>query len=147
MIELKLMKNFTVFIFLLTAGCVSIFRSIQTHPESYRNVNVYNDDGTLKAGEIAFLYLPAPGEEVDSVYLAGDMNGRQFAQTNYFMAGDGEGDFTVTIRLEAGDYGFKYLIDGDWVDRMSGISNRILPRSDDYELDRFSGGVAIIKVR
>lgn len=116
----------------------------------YQGLNVYNPDGTLKAGNITFVYIPAPGEGggtgIETVYVAGYFNGFRLGDTNFYMSRDEYGNFRLVVPLGAGTYGYSFVIDdSDWLD-MDRVAGRMLPEPSGYSADSFEHDNALIVV-
>ena len=102
--------------------------------------------GALKAGTITFKYIPEEGDEPESVYLAGDINGWNPSDPNYMMEQGKDGSFSVDIELDPGTYKYKYVIDGEWTQSMEDIADQIKPTPSSYVDDGFGGKNAVIEV-
>jgi pullulanase-type alpha-1,6-glucosidase len=66
--------------------------------------------GSAVADETTFTFVPPEGWAVESVSLRGSMNG--WGETA-MEAGD-DGNWSVTVELEPGEYEYKFFINGEW---------------------------------
>ncbi|NPV01950.1 MAG: hypothetical protein HPY53_11275 [Brevinematales bacterium] len=139
-----------IFIVLFITGCASIAKTIKDNPKSF---NQYNPDGTLKAGKITFVYIPDPGEKVDSVYIAGTFNQWNEGLPDYEFYRMENGNYKIELELPAGKYVYQYMINGNWLKYDAGtitggmetITNKIAPLPDSFYKDCFGGpGVVIV---
>ncbi|MGY4706393.1 glycogen-binding domain-containing protein [Candidatus Bipolaricaulota sp. J31] len=69
---------------------------------------------------VTFRYIPAPGETVTSVNVAGDFDGWNPSDAETAMTYDpATGEWSVTIYLTPGPHQYKYVINGSWPGNMA----------------------------
>jgi len=69
---------------------------------------------------VKFRYIPAPGETVNSVNVAGDFDGWTPNDSDTAMTYDAnKGEWSVTINIPPGPHQYKYVINGNWVGNMA----------------------------
>ncbi len=68
-------------------------------------------ESVYRAGEITFVYRG----EADNVTLAGVFSGWDPESEEYAMERMDDGSFEITLFLPAGEYQYKYVIDGVWI--------------------------------
>ena len=69
---------------------------------------------TVTADGVVFNFKPETGKP-QKVFLAGTFNEWKPDSAQYLMADDGSGTWTITIKLAAGTYQYKYVADGKWI--------------------------------
>jgi len=62
---------------------------------------------------IGLQYRPAAGTEPKRVYVAGDFNGWNGGKDEMIKGPDGT--FRISLALAAGEYGYKFVVDGEWI--------------------------------
>jgi len=68
------------------------------------------------ADGVVFNFKPDGGAKGKKIYLAGNFNDWKPDNSQYVMADDGGGTFTITVKLPPGTYQYKYVIDGTtWI--------------------------------
>ena len=102
------------------------------------------------AAEVTF-QIRAPG--AGEVYLAGSFNG--WSATDWPLADDGDGNWSIVKKLDAGAHQYKFVVDGSWMtdpenpeaqDDGYGGSNSLVtvasppPRDSEIRQWRYSGG-------
>jgi len=96
----------------------------------------------VKPGEkvsVTFSYTPSRREKatLEEVYLAGEMNGWD-AWGNELVKGE-DGVFRVTLELAPGTYQWKFLLNGNWIQNMETVADKISPKPDTYVNDPYGG--------
>jgi len=57
-----------------------------------------------------------PGGHPKKVFLAGNFNGWNPADANYLLKDDdGDGIYSITVKLAPGTYQYKFVADGSWI--------------------------------
>ncbi len=64
-------------------------------------------------GGVRFNYRPL--ERARRIYLAGSFNGWSPSDDYMLRDDDGDGVYSVTVRLEPGTYDYKFMVDGKWL--------------------------------
>ncbi len=150
---------------ILLAGCKTFwsYRDAYGHihlvRDRYRSFNAYNENGTLKAGEITFGYIPAQqradgnrynwdymDDGIQSVYVVGDFTEWNFSDMKYSMKKGDDGIWKVVIRMGPGKYFFKYVVNSQTISTMSEIEGRFFPAATAYHVDAFEWDMAVITV-
>ena len=85
--------------------------------------------------QVTFRYRPAGKPQ--QLVLAGSFNDWNVGKT-VMTDPDGDGEYTVTLLLPAGDYQYKFVADGNW------ITDRV--HADGYADDGFGGQNSVIRV-
>lgn len=103
-----------------------------------------NQKGTaLQAAEetvaVTFVYTPTRRERqtIEEVTVAGEFNNWDGWATP--MKRNEDGTFSVTVQLKRGTVQWKLLIDGNWVQNMETIADRIQPKPDRFIPDPYGG--------
>lgn len=103
-----------------------------------------NQKGTaLQTGdetvEVTFVYTPTRRERqtIEDVTVAGEFNNWDGWATP--MTRNEDGTFSVTVKLKRGTMQWKLLIDGNWVQNMETIADRIKPKPDRFIPDPYGG--------
>ncbi len=65
-----------------------------------------------KREAVKLVYVPEKGESPKSVGIAGDLNSWNPASTPMRLE---DGDWVVDLKLDPGDYPYKFVVDGEWV--------------------------------
>ncbi len=99
----------------------------------------------VSAGEVTFKFIPADGDEPESVYLASDFNGWNPSDPNYMLEEE-DGEFVIEVELDPGTYKFKYVIDGEWVQSMEDLGDQVQPTPTEYVDDGFGGKNAVLEI-
>jgi len=74
----------------------------------------------VSARAVTFRYVPAPGETVTSVNVAGDFDGWNDSDPATAMSYDpAKGEWSITLNLAPGPHQYKYVINGIWVGNMA----------------------------
>ena len=56
-----------------------------------------------------------PDSKANKIFLAGNFNGWKPDDENYLMKdADGDGIYSITVKLAAGSYQYKFVADGKW---------------------------------
>lgn len=66
------------------------------------------------ADGVVFNFKPETGKP-QKVFLAGTFNEWKPDNPQYLMTDDGTGTWTITVKLPAGTYQYKYVADGKWI--------------------------------
>ena len=70
----------------------------------------------VTADGVVFRFKPAAGSEPKTIYLSGSFNHWNPDNQRYLMREDqGDGVWSITIKLPPGTYLYKYVVDGRWV--------------------------------
>jgi pullulanase len=99
--------------------------------------------GGAAAKDVTFTFVPPQGMDVESVSLRGTMNG--WGETPMTVGDDG--NWSVTVDLEPGEYEYKFFINGKWPQDMESWEGG-LPVDDtaDGYVDDNNGGQNAIRV-
>lgn len=100
--------------------------------------NGANQPGYVDSGMITFVFIPLSGTDPASVSIAGSMNSWMSDDPNMVMTRT-NGMFILETELEPGKYGYKLIIDGDWIVDMEDYDNHLIPKPDFYMNDGFGG--------
>lgn len=89
--------------------------------------------------KVTFEYRPSRRERqtLEEVTLAGEFNGWDAFATELVKGEDGV--FRVTLELAPGTYQWKMLLEGNWVQNMETIVDRISPKPDRFIPDPYGG--------
>jgi len=99
--------------------------------------------GSAVADEVTFTFVPPDGWAVESVSLRGSMNG--WGETA-MEAGD-DGNWTVKVDLEPGEYEYKFFINGEWPQDMeTWLDGFAVDETADGYTDDGHGGQNAIRV-
>lgn len=111
-------------------------------PTSLRADN-HGDKPEVKADsdkvKVTFEYRPTRRERatLEEVTLAGEFNGWDAYATELVKGEDGV--FRVTLKLAPGSYQWKFLLEGNWVQNMETIAERVSPTPDRFIADPYGG--------
>lgn len=91
--------------------------------------------------DVTFRYVPPPGTEVQSASVRGSFNGWGEAP----MTPQADGSWAVTVPLAAGEYQYKFFVNGEWPADMSAgpTGAPIDPEADGYAPDGYGGRNAV----
>lgn len=69
----------------------------------------------LTPSGVVFVFKPDGGAKGKKIFLAGTFNDWNPANPKFLMTDDGNGTFTITVKLFPGTYQYKYVADGTWI--------------------------------
>lgn len=86
--------------------------------------------------DVTFTYVPAPTEAIQTLVLAGTFNSWNVAANRMSLAG-GSGAWSTTVRLGPGEYQYKFVRDGQWIQD---------PQNDRSAPDNFGGHNSVLRL-
>ncbi|MDX2110745.1 MAG: hypothetical protein SFY80_10935 [Verrucomicrobiota bacterium] len=93
-------------------------------------------DGRVK---VTFKYIPGRRERttLQKVTIAGDFNNWNTTVTEAVK--DAEGNYVIAVELKPATYVWKILIDGNWIQNMETVADRVEPKADRFVKDPYGG--------
>ena len=92
------------------------------------------NDSNMEKSTMKFIYQPLTGGK-HMVFLAGDFNGWSATDT---PMNEIDGIYEVVLSLENGKYGYKFVVDGNWI---------VDENADEFIDDGYGGKNSILIVR
>lgn len=89
--------------------------------------------------DVTFTYSPSRRERatVKEVTVAGEFNNWDAFATE--MTKNEDGTWSVTVPIKKGKGQWKYLVNGNWVQNMETIADKVSPKPDEYINDPYGG--------
>ena len=107
------MNNIIIILLALLSGCSTLgFGDFDLDTNEVKNNGELRlNDPNVKKAATKFIYQPLTGGK-HAVFLAGDFNGWSSTETPMEEI---DGIYGVVLSLDEGKYGYKFVVDGNWI--------------------------------